>query len=189
MLLVVARVGRAHGVKGEVAAQVRTDDPGTRLAVGAVLMTDPPERGPLTVRSSREHSGRLLLCFVGIEDRTAAEALRGTALQVDVDPAATPDEDDAWFDHQLVGLAVLDTSGMTVGAVGDVLHLPAQDLLVVVRPDGTESLVPFVSEMVPVVDVTGGRIVVDPPPGLLDEHDAVVAGDPPEAGTTAEEGG
>jgi 16S rRNA processing protein RimM len=188
MLLVVARVGRAHGVRGEVAAQVRTDDPETRLAVGAVLLTDPPQRGPLTVRSSREHSGRLLLTFVGIEDRTAAEALRGTVLQVEVDPAASPDEDDAWYDHQLVGLDVVDTTGTQVGAVGDVLHLPAQDVLVVVRPDGTESLVPFVAEIVPDVDLALGRVVVDPPPGLLDEHDVVEAGSPSEPDPTGEAG-
>jgi 16S rRNA processing protein RimM len=177
MLLVVARVGRAHGVKGELAVEVRTDEPETRLAPGSVLVTDPPERGPLTVRSSRDHSGRLLVRFEGVDDRTAAEALRGTLLQVDVDPAAVPDEDDAWYDHQLVGLAVVDTGGTAVGEVAAVLHLPGQDVLVVARPDGTEALVPFVSEIVPAVETGAGRVVVDPPPGLLDEREAVVAGE------------
>jgi 16S rRNA processing protein RimM len=184
MLLVVARVGRAHGVKGEVAVEVRTDEPETRLAPGSVLLTDPPERGPLTLRSSRDHSGRLLVRFAGVDDRTAAEALRGTLLQVDVDPAATPDEDDAWYDHQLVGLVVVDTGGEVVGEVGAVLHLPAQDLLAVVRADASEVLVPFVRGIVPTVDVVAGRVVVDPPPGLLDERDAVVAGDGTDAAVT-----
>ncbi len=167
MLLVVARVGRAHGVRGEVAVEVRTDEPETRLAPGAVLFTDPVDRGPLTVLTSRDHSGRVLLQFVGVEDRTAAEALRGTLLQVDVDVARLPDEDDAWYDHQLVGLAVLDTAGTPLGTVASVLHLPAQDVLAVQREDGTEVLVPFVSQLVPEVDVAGGRVVVAPPPGLL----------------------
>jgi 16S rRNA processing protein RimM len=183
MLLVVARVGRAHGIKGELAVEVRTDEPDTRLAPGSVLLTDPPERGPLTVRASRDHSGRLLVRFEGVDDRTAAEALRGTLLQVDVDPDAVPDEDDAWYDHQLVGLTVVDTTGAVVGEVADVLHLPAQDVLAVARPDGSEALVPFVSEIVPAVDVAARQVVVDPPPGLLDERDAVVAGDATTAGT------
>jgi len=174
MLLVVARVGRAHGVKGEVAVEVRTDDPDTRLAPGAVLLTEPVERGPLTVRSTRDHSGRLLVRFVGVEDRTAAEDLRGTLLQVDVDPAQVPDEDDAWYDHQLVGLAVVDTTGREVGTVAGVVHLPAQDLLSVLRPDGSEALVPFVAQIVPEVDVAGGCVVVAPPPGLLDDAAAEV---------------
>src|SRR5439155_11009502 len=101
------------------------------------------------VRSSRDHSGRLLVRFAGVDDRSAAEALRGTFLQVDVDPDAVPDEDDAWYDHQLVGLAVVDTRGAPVGEVRDVLHLPAQDVLAVGRPDGSEALVPFVREIVP----------------------------------------
>jgi len=185
MLLVVARVGRAHGVKGELAVEVRTDEPESRLAPGSVLVTDPPERGPLTVLASRDHSGRLLMRFQGVHDRTAAEALRGTLLQVDVDPDMVPDEDDAWYDHQLVGLTVVDTGGAVVGTVADVLHLPAQDVLAVARPDGTEALVPFVSEIVPAVDVAAGRVVVDAPPGLLDERDAIVAG---EATTTATDG-
>jgi 16S rRNA processing protein RimM len=179
MLLVVARVGRAHGVKGEVTVEVRTDEPETRLAPGSVLLTDPPERGPLTVQSTHDHSGRLLVRFAGVQDRTAADALRGTLLQVDVDPAAEPDEDDAWYDHQLVGLAVVDTGGAAVGEVAAVLHLPAQDVLAVARPDGTEVLVPFVHEMVPEVDVPGRRVVVDPPSGLLDDREALVADDAP----------
>jgi 16S rRNA processing protein RimM len=172
MLLVVARVGRAHGVRGEVAVEVRTDEPENRLAPGAVLVTDPADRGPLTVLTSRDHSGRVLLQFVGVGDRTAAEALRGTLLQVDVDSERLPDEDDAWYDHQLVGLAVVDTVGTPLGSVASVLHLPAQDVLAVHRADGSEVLVPFVSQLVPEVDVAGGRVVVSPPPGLLDEAPA-----------------
>jgi 16S rRNA processing protein RimM len=169
MLLVVARVGRAHGVKGEVSVDVRTDEPEVRLAVGSVLTTDPESRGPLTISSGREHSGRLLLTFEGVRDRTAAEELRGTLLLVDVDPTALPPEDDTWYDHQLVGLRVVDTAGTAVGVVGQVLHLPAQDVLAVVRPDSTEVLVPFVTQIVPEVDPEAGVVVVDPPPGLLDE--------------------
>jgi 16S rRNA processing protein RimM len=169
MLLVVGRVGRAHGLRGEVSVDVRTDEPDTRLAPGVVLLTDPPEVGPLTVETGRVHSGRLLLTFAGVGDRTAVEALRGTLLLVDVDPDLRPVDDEEWYDHQLVGLAVVTVDGQPLGEVREVLHLPGHDVLAVERPDAAEVLVPFVTEIVPVVDLTAGRLVVDPPPGLLDE--------------------
>ena len=168
MQVVVGRVGRAHGVKGEVAVEVRTDDPDGRFAPGSALVTDPPERGPLTVVRARPHSGRLLVTFDGVADRTAAEALRGTLLTVDSADDPPLDDPDEFYDHQLVGLAVVTVGGDTVGEVEEVLHPPGPDLLVVRRPDGTEALVPFVGDIVPSVDLTGGRLVIDPPDGLLD---------------------
>ncbi len=165
MRLVVARVGRAHGIRGEVTVQVRTDDPGARFAPGATLHSP---IGPLTVRGARGHNGVLLLSFDQIGDRTAAEALRGARLEADVDPAAEV-EDGAWFDHELIGLAVQDPGGAVLGRVVGVEHLPAQDLVDVERPDGVRRLVPLVAALVPTVDVAGGRIVVDAPPGLLEE--------------------
>ncbi len=168
MLLVVGRVGRAHGLRGEVLVDVRTDSPELRLAPGAVLATDPGAAGPLTVAAGRVHSGRLLLHFSGVADRTAAEALRGVLLLAEVDPDVLPEEDDEWFDHQLVGLDAVRADGEVVGEVREVLHLPGHDVLAVSRPDGSEVLVPFVSEFVPEVDLAGGRLVITPPPGLLD---------------------
>lgn len=170
--LVVGRIGKAHGLRGEVTIEVRTDDPDTRFAPGAVLETDPPERGPLTVASSRAQGGRLVLRFAGIEDRTAAEGLRNTMLIVEADPADQPDDPDEFYDHQLVGLRVVTVDGSEVGTVADMLHLPTQDLFAVKRPDGREALIPFVAEIVPEVDLKQRTVLVDPPPGLLELTDA-----------------
>ena len=167
--VVVGRIGRAHGIHGLVSVDVRTDEPERRLAPGAVLMTDPEARGPLTVVEGRVHSGRLLLQFEGVEDRTQAEALRGTDLVVDVDPSELPEDDDEWYDHQVVGLAAVGTDGTAYGSVTEVVHLPMQDLLAVRTESGLEVLVPFVAAFVPQVDVAGGRVVLDPPGGLFEE--------------------
>ena len=113
------------------------------------------------------HQSRLLVTFEGVEDRTAAEALRGLSLAVRVDPAETPEDPEEFYDHQLVGLAVSTTDGDPVGEVADVVHGTGQDLLAVRTPDGREVLVPFVTALVPVVDVTGGRVEVADRPGLL----------------------
>jgi 16S rRNA processing protein RimM len=171
MQLVVGRVGRPHGLRGELTVQVHTDDPDLRFAAGSVLATEPAERGPLTISSSRWHSGRLLVSFAGCADRAMAEDLRGTLLVMDsaeVGPTADPDE---FHDYQLIGLEVVTVTGDPVGAVADVLH-QGQNLLVVrPAPDQAgheEILVPFVAALVPEVDVKAGRLVIDPPPGLLD---------------------
>lgn len=168
MQLVVGRIGRAHGVRGEVAVDVRTDDPDRRFAAGSVLDTDPAEGGPLTVAGARAHSGRLLVSFVGVNDRTGAEALRGLLLVADSVTSPAVAEPDEYWDHQLVGLVALTVAGEPLGPVEEVLHPPGGDLLVVRRADAGELLVPFVREIVPEVDLDGGRLVVDPPPGLLD---------------------
>ncbi len=169
MQLVVARIGRAHGIKGEVTVEVRTDEPELRLAPGAVLATDPATAGPLTIERGRVHSGRLLLRFDGVHDRGAAEALRNTLLIAEVDPDEVPEDPDEFYDHQLIDLDVITIDGVSVGRVEEVAHPPGQDLLVVKREDGSEALIPFVTEIVPEVDIEAQRIVVDPPPGLLDE--------------------
>jgi 16S rRNA processing protein RimM len=170
MLLTVGRVARAHGVHGEVVVEVRTDDPADRYADGAVLVTESPsgQRGRLTVVGSRPHQGRLIVTFEGVADRHAAEALRGLLLQVDSAQIAVPSDPDEFHDHQLVGLAVVTPDGERIGEVARIEHAPAADLLVVARDGGPAALVPFVTAMVPEVDLSGGRIVVDPPPGLLD---------------------
>jgi len=168
MEVVVGRIGRPHGLKGEVTVEVRTDDPEGRLAPGTSVRTDPVAAGPLTIADGRVHSGRLLLSFEGYDDRGAAERLRGVLLVAEVDPAERPEDPEEFFDHQLVGVTVRTVAGEVVGAVHEVLHLPGQDVLAVRRPDGSEVLVPFVRSIVPTVDLAGAGIVVDPPPGLLD---------------------
>lgn len=169
MQLTVARIGRAHGLRGEVALDVRTDDPAARLAAGAVLATEPADRGPLTVSRTREQQGRWYVTFAEAPDRTAAEALRGVGLVVEVaDDASSPDDDeDAWYPHELTGLRAEHVDGRLLGEVVGLEHLPAQDALVLREPDGARTLVPFVRAIVPVVDVAGGRVVLDPPGGLL----------------------
>ena len=135
-----------------------------------MLATDPPERGPLTVTGARHHHGRLLVRFAEVPDRTAAEALRGTLLVVDAASAGDTGEDE-WWDHDLVGLAAVTPDGRPLGTVTDVVHVPGPPLLAVVDGDGREVLVPFVSAIVPEVDVAGGRLVVDAPPGLVELSD------------------
>ncbi len=163
--IVAARVGRPHGLRGEVTVQVHTDEPERRFVPGAEFATDPVGVGPLRVRSVRVHQGIYLLGFEGHPDRTAAEALRGTRLLVGDDEDAGDDE--AWREEELLGLAVVLPDGTPLGTV-TALHLrPAQDLLEVDTGRGTV-LVPFVEELVPEVDEENGRVVVDPPPGLLE---------------------
>ncbi|MBB5935996.1 ribosome maturation factor RimM [Streptomyces zagrosensis] len=175
MQLVVARVGRAHGIKGEVTVEVRTDEPELRLAPGSVLATEPASVGPLTIETGRVHSGRLLLHFAGVSDRTGAEALRNVLLIAEVDPENVPDDPEEFYDHQLIDLDVVTADGAVVGRIAEISHLPYQDLLIVKRPDGSEVMVPFVAEIVPEIDLTEQRAVIDPPPGLLDEEQAETA--------------
>ena len=189
MQLVVGRITRPHGVRGEVSVEVHTDEPERRFTVGSVLATDPAEAGPLTVASARWHTGRLLVGFTGITDRNQAEDLRGIWLTLDSAQAGSSDDPDEFHDHELIGLAVVTVSGKPVGRVTDVRHF-GQDLLVIepagraatdsatagpmgparsgqpAQPDGL--LVPFVAAIVPEVDVAAGRLVIDPPPGLLE---------------------
>jgi 16S rRNA processing protein RimM len=175
MQLVIGRITRPHGVRGELAVEVRTDDPELRFAAGAVLATEPAAAGPLKIGRARSHSGKLLLTFEGVADRDTADELRGVLLVVDsadLEDVADPDE---FRDHQLIGLAVYGPGDEHVGTVTDVLH-HGQDLLVVTGAGartGAEIMVPFVTPIVPEVDLRGGRIVIDPPAGLLDPQDAL----------------
>ncbi|MFD7610551.1 ribosome maturation factor RimM [Streptomyces sp. NPDC059828] len=170
MQLVVARIGRAHGVKGEVTVEVRTDEPELRLGPGAVLHTDPVSAGPLTIETGRVHSGRLLLRFEGVRDRNGAEALRNTLLIAEVDPDERPDEPDEFYDHQLMDLDVVLADGTEVGRITEISHLPSQDLFIVERPDGTEVMIPFVEEIVAEIDLEEQKAVITPPPGLIDDR-------------------
>lgn len=171
----VGRLVKAHGLKGALKLELYTDDPEGRFVPGATFTLQVPESSPwhgkpLTVREFRWMNSHPVAFFEGVEDRTAAEGLVRAILWIDEDPQSSPAEDDAWFDHQLVGLDVV-RDGAVVGRVVRVDHLPAQDLLIV-KPstgDADEVLVPFVKAIVPEVDVAGGRVVVTPPPGLFEE--------------------
>ena len=165
--VVVGRIGRPHGVRGEVTVEVRTDDPDLRFVPGAVLLTEPADRGPLTVSACRWHRDTLLLTLEGVDSREAAESVRNTELLVEVADLPPLEDPDVFYDHQLVGLAARLTDGSPLGEVTAVRHEGAE-LLVIRRPDGGETLVPFVTAIVPTVDVDGGFVVVDPPEGLLE---------------------
>lgn len=173
MLLVVGHVVRSHGVLGEVVVEVRTDEPELRFVPGSVLVTDPgrstgPIPAKLTVERVRPHQGRLLVVFDGIYDKAISDTLRGVQLCVDsadVGPTGDPDE---FHDHELVGLAAVTPDGEALGEVLRVDHAPAHDNLILRRPDGTSAIVPFVTAIVPEVDVAGGRVVMTPPEGLFD---------------------
>ena len=180
MQLVVARLGRAHGIKGDLTVEVRTDDPDTRFAPGSVLATDPGEAGPLTVSAAKWHSGRLLLHFDGVHSRSAAEALRNVLLVMDTTELPAIDDPDEFYDHELEGLRAELADGSLLGMVREVVHVPQGELLAVTTTDGVEVLVPFLLAFVPVVDVAGGRVVLDPPDGLL-ELAASTAAAPDEA--------
>lgn len=170
---VVARIGKPHGLRGEVTVQLHTDEPERRLAVGAVLETEAASGSgvprALTVRSTRVHRGIWLVGFEEVPDRTGAEGLRGTRLVLDAEaPAAADDDEDTFTEAELVGLAVHDRSGRRVGEVVRLVLGSAQDRLAVRLEDGREGEVPFVAALVPEVDVAGGRVVVDAPDGLFD---------------------
>jgi 16S rRNA processing protein RimM len=168
--VVVGRIGRAHGLTGEVSVEPRTDEPARRFTVGAVLGTEGRTHWPsLTVAGTRTHQGRLLVRFAEIGDRTTAESARGTELTVVVEPEESPEDPEEFYDHQLVGLRVETVAGDAVGTLLRVEHNAAQDLLVLDTDHG-EVLFPFVEALVPEVDLAGGRIVLDDRPGLLQEE-------------------
>lgn len=171
--VVVGRIGRAHGIKGEVSVEPRTDEPERRFAVGSTLSAtreraaggDSPS---LTVAGTRWHQGRLLVRFEEIRDRNEAEAARGTVLEVPLDPDESPEDPEEFYDHQLVGLEARRTDGSAIGRVTSIVHGPGQDLLAIDHA-GREVLVPFVAALVPDVDVTGGHLTVADVPGLLED--------------------
>ncbi len=167
----VARVLRAHGVRGHLAVLPLTDEPEDRLAAGCVLTVETSTAGlptSLEVLRSVVSADRVLLSVAEVTDRDAAERLRGAVLTALVPVDRSPADPEEFYDHQLLGLAVVDTAGTALGTVSGVTH-GSQDLLVVTTgAAGPPVLVPFVVALVPVVDPAGGRVVVDPPPGLFD---------------------
>jgi 16S rRNA processing protein RimM len=171
--VVVGRIGKPHGLRGEVTVEVRTDEPERRFAIGTTVRAELPAGSAalwpeLTVTATRWHQSTLLVRFEEVPDRTAAEAARGLLLHATVDAAESPNDPEEFYDHQLVGLAAEDVEGRPLGDVTAVLH-GAQDLLQIRTPDGRDALVPFVAALVPEVDVPGGRVVVADRPGLVTE--------------------
>jgi 16S rRNA processing protein RimM len=169
--VVVGRIGKPHGIRGEVTVELRTDEPERRFAVGTTLRAERPRGAAspwpeLTVTATRWHQTTLLVRFEEVVDRTTAEAARGILLHATVSPDESPDDPEEFYDHQLVGLAAEDVDGRALGEVTGVLH-GAQDILQIRATDGRDTLVPFVAALVPEVDVPGGRVVVADRPGLV----------------------
>lgn len=170
--VVVGRIGKPHGLRGEVTVDVRTDEPDRRFAVGATLRAETPRGSTsawtsLTVAATRWHQERLLVTFEQLSDRTAAEGARGIVLHLHVPADERPEDPDEYYDHQLVGLVAYDLEGRVLGEVTGLAHGGAQDLLQIRTPDRRDTLVPFVKELVPEVDLTARRVVVDDRPGLV----------------------
>ena len=164
---IVGVIGRPHGVRGEVAVELRTDEPERRFAPGQVLRDEGGTR-PFTVQSVRDHSGRLLVRFAEVINRETAEAVRGTLLIAAVEPEERPLEPEEFYDRQLIGLQVRRLDGVVVGTVNSVLHLPSQEVLEVETANGPR-LVPFVTALVPHIDLEAGRLTVADVAGLLDD--------------------
>jgi 16S rRNA processing protein RimM len=175
MELVIGRIGKPHGVRGELVVEVRTDSPEERFAIGSVLHArGPRERATrdYVVEDARGHSGRLLLALAGVEDRTAAEALRGKLFVVDTEELPPSDDPDEYYDHQLQGLRAVTVAGDEIGTVAEVLHSSAGELLAVKDAAGREILIPFVLAIVPEISLAAGTVTIDPPKGLLNLDEA-----------------
>ncbi|MGP0224279.1 MULTISPECIES: ribosome maturation factor RimM [unclassified Paenarthrobacter] len=169
MQLQVARVGKPHGIRGEVTVQVLTDAPSERFVAGTEFLVEPATAGPLTIRSARWNKDILLLGFEEVPDRNGAELIRGAKLFIETDDLDEVD-DEGWYEHELVGLEAR-VGNQAVGRIAALNTMPAQDLLVVETPGGKEILIPFVDEIVPEVNVDGGYVLITPPAGLFELND------------------
>lgn len=169
--VIIATIGKAHGLRGEVALILRTDQPEERLQIGTTFEVEVDGRPrTLTVGRTRRQQDRWYVTFEEVHDRTDVESLRGTDLLIAVDAEEEADEDpDAWYPSQLKGLAVRHVDGRELGVVHGVEHYPAQDLLVVRTPDRRRVQLPLVEELVPEVDLEAGIVTANPPGGLFDE--------------------
>jgi 16S rRNA processing protein RimM len=170
----VGRLVKAHGLKGALKVELYTDDPARRFTPGATFTLQVPTTSPwhgksLELVELRWYNTHAVAFFKDVADRTAAESLVKAILWVEQDASELPEEEDAWYDHQLVGLAVLRDAAR-VGTVIRIDHLPAQDLLTVKTAEG-EVFVPFVKAIVPAVDIGAGTLTVTPPPGLFEQLD------------------
>ncbi|MEJ1921291.1 ribosome maturation factor RimM [Microbacterium sp. KHB019] len=166
----VGRLVKAHGLKGALKLELYTDNPERRFVPGAEFTLQVPEASPwhgksITVREYRVMNGNPVVFIDGVDDREGAEGLVRAILWIDQD--ADEPEDNAWYDHQLVGLDVVREDAV-IGKVVRVEHMPAQDLLII-KASEREVMVPFVEAIVPSVDIAAGRVTVTPPPGLFEE--------------------
>lgn len=189
----VGRLTKPHGLKGGLKIELYTDNPELRFTPGARFQLQVPEDSPwfgraITIRELRWFNGAPVAFFAEVPDRSAAESIVRAILWIDEATVEAGQEENAWYDHQLVGLEVRRDSaeGPVLGSVSEVQHLPAQDLLTVKTAGGTV-LVPFVEAIVPKVDPATGIVIMTPPAGLFDESEAVVVAPTPGSGEKADD--
>lgn len=168
----VGRLTKAHGLKGAIKVELYTDAPEKRFVPGAVFSLQVPTSSAwhgktLELNELKWYNSHPVAFFKGVSDRSEAESLIKAILWIDQDLAEDSEEEDAWFDHQLVGLRVL-RDGVEVGTVAQIDHFPAQDLLTVSTASG-DVMVPFVKAIVTAVDIKAGTLTVTPPLGLFEE--------------------
>ncbi|WP_430593555.1 ribosome maturation factor RimM [Humidisolicoccus flavus] len=171
----VGRLTKAHGLKGALKVELYTDEPERRFVPGATFALQVPDHSKwhgkrVTLKELRNYNGHPVAFFADVDSREEAETLIKAVLWIEQDPTELPAEPDAWYNHQLAGLEV-ERDGEVIGRVIRVENMPAQDLLVVSVGE-REVLIPFVSAIVPKVDVTAGRITITPPIGLIEDETA-----------------
>lgn len=171
MDVVVGRLGRPHGVHGEISVEIRTDDPENRFAIGAKITVKETNQ-LLTVTATRWHLSRLLIKFEEIQDRTQVDKVRGKLLVLNINPQESLTNENEFYEFQLIDLDVFDQNNEKLGVVKEVLPGSAQAIIVVKTPDNREVMVPFVNQLVPVVDIKNKKIMMNPPQGLFDEENA-----------------
>lgn len=169
----VGRLSKPHGLKGGVKLELFTDNPELRFVPGALFHMQVPEESPwfgrtITMSELRSYNGVPVAFFEELPDRTAVEGAVKAILWIDEATVEAGTEDNAWYDQQLVGMAV-HRDDAEIGVVKEVQHLPAHDLLVVHTNDGSQVLVPFVEAIVPDVDAEARIVTVTPPAGLFEE--------------------
>ncbi|WP_375489527.1 ribosome maturation factor RimM [uncultured Jatrophihabitans sp.] len=166
-LVAVGKVGPPRGVRGDVFVEPWTDAPGERFVAGAWLRTEPESAGPLRVATATTSSGKLVVHFDGCDDRAAAQAIRGVQLFVPAAERPALDDPDEFYDTDLIGLVARTPDGREIGTIRDVQHAGGASYLAV-EVAGAQRLVPFVSAIVPAVDIAGATVVVDAPEGLFE---------------------
>lgn len=181
----VGRLTKAHGLKGGLKIELYTDDPARRFIAGATFSLQVPSGSKwhgktIEMRDFRVFNNNPVGFFKGVDDRDEAETLVKAILWVDQDARELPEEDNAWYVHQLSGLQVI-RGGEQIGIVSRVDAFPAQDILAI-DVQGTEYMLPFVKGFVPEIDLKAGTITITPPAGLFEElPEAPEAAEAPEA--------
>ncbi len=168
--VIIGRLRKPHGLRGEMVLEVLTDHPEARFYPGAVVFVG-PRQVPLTVRSVRPFGEQgLLIAFEGYPDRSAVEVLRNQWLTIAADEVAAPQTDDEYYDFEVLGLQVVTEAGQVLGTLVEILETGANDVFIVEPEDGPQILLPVTEEVIRAFDFESGRVVVRSLPGLLPDQ-------------------